>query len=54
MKIIKRKQLPEFDESLHQELVNSGWVPLKEPGSIAIAIILSVPFMVANLFIAVY
>jgi len=53
MKIIKRKQLPEFDESLHQELVNSGWLPLREPRRIAVAIILSVPFMVANLFIAV-
>jgi len=53
MKIIKRKQLPDFGEGLHQELVNSGWVPLKDPGSIAVAIILSVPFMVINLFIAI-
>lgn len=53
MKIIKRKQLPEFDEKLHQELIKNGWVPLKEPGSIAEAIIFSVPFMITNLFIAV-
>ncbi|UNC93854.1 DUF3267 domain-containing protein [Candidatus Contubernalis alkalaceticus] len=53
MKIIKRKQLPEFDENLHQELVNSGWITLREPGTLAAAIILSVPFMVANLFISV-
>ena len=53
MKIIKRKQLPKFDESLHEELVNNGWAPLREPGSIAVAIILSVPFIFTNLFIAV-
>ncbi len=53
MKIIKRRQMPKFDESLHHELVNNGWVPLKEPGSIAVAIILSVPFMAINLYIAV-
>jgi len=53
MKTIKRKHLPEFDENLHQELVNSGWVALREPGSLAVAIILSVPFMVTNLFITV-
>ena len=53
MKIIKRKQLPKFDESLHQELVNNGWAPLREPGSIAVAIILSVPFIFTNLVIAV-
>lgn len=53
MKIIKRKQLPEFDKNLHQELVDSGWVVLKEPRSIAAFIILSVPFMLTNLVIAV-
>jgi len=53
MRIIKRKYLPEFDERLHEELVNSGWVPLREPNSIAVAIILSVPFMVTNLFISI-
>lgn len=53
MKIIKRSQLPKFSKKSHQELVNSGWVPLREPGSIAVAIILSIPFMVTNLFISV-
>ena len=53
MKTIKRSRLPEFHENLHQELVNNGWVPLREPRNIAAAIILSVPFMVTNLFIAV-
>ena len=48
-----RRRLPEYDENLHQELVNSGWITLREPGSLAVAIILSVPFMVVNFFISI-
>lgn len=48
-----KKRLPEFNESLHKELINGGWITLREPGSLVSAIILSIPFMVINLYIAV-
>ena len=51
MKIIKK--LPDLNESLHKELIDSGWKILKEPGSLVGAIILSIPFMIINLFIAI-
>ncbi len=48
-----KKRLPEFNESLHKEIVNSGWITLKEPRSLVSTIILSIPLMVINLFIAI-
>jgi len=48
-----KKRLPAFNESLHKELVCSGWITLREPGSLAGTIVLSIPLMVINLFIAV-
>jgi len=51
MKLIK--QIPEFNESLGEELQNSGWSTLKEPGNLVSAIILSIPLMAINLLIAI-
>ena len=51
MKIVKR--LPKTSERLHQELTAGGWIPLKEPESLAGAMILSIPFMAANFFISI-
>ncbi len=48
-----KKQLPKCNEHLHEKLTNSGWITLREPGSLVSAIILSVPFMVINLFVAI-
>ncbi len=48
-----KKRLPAFNVSLHKELVNSGWIRLREPGNLVSAIILSIPLMVINLFIAI-
>ncbi len=47
-----KKQLPGFNEHLHQELLENGWVPLQEPGSLAAAFLLSIPFMIINMLIA--
>ncbi len=51
--MIIKKRLPALNESLHKELNISGWITLREPGSLISAIILSIPFMVINLFIAI-
>lgn len=51
MKMLTR--IPKLNEKLHKELINNGWTVLKEPGNLAAAMILSIPFMAINLFIAV-
>jgi len=49
-----QKHLPKFDENLHLELTENGWVPLKEPGSsLALSFLLSIPFMIINVFISI-
>ena len=51
--MIFKKGLPKFNQKLHNELINNGWIQLKEPGSPAVAIALSIPFMILNLLITV-
>ncbi|WP_431799813.1 DUF3267 domain-containing protein [Halobacillus andaensis] len=46
-------QLPVFNEQLHKSLVNEGWSPFKEPKKLTTAILLSVPFMILNVAIAI-
>lgn len=48
-----QKHLPKFNEDLHLELLENGWVPLKEPSSLAVAFLLAIPFMIINLFISI-
>lgn len=40
-----QNKLPKFSESRHEELMNNGWHPLKEPQKTSTAILLSVPLM---------
>lgn len=47
-----KRRIPELNESLHKELIDSGWIPLKEYDSLAVAILMSLPFMAANLFLS--
>ncbi len=51
--MIIQKGLPKFNQKLHNELINNGWIQLKEPGSPACATALSIPFMIINLFLTV-
>jgi len=40
-----RFRLPKADDDLHTKLLRNGWIPLREPGNLAVAILLSIPFM---------
>ncbi|MGI2335991.1 MAG: DUF3267 domain-containing protein [Dehalogenimonas sp.] len=51
MRLIKR--LPEVNQKLHKELINNGWITLREPGSLMGAIVMSLPLMIINLFVAI-
>ncbi len=48
-----QKHLPRFSEHLHLELIENGWVQLNEPGSLVVVFLLSIPFMIVNLFISI-
>jgi len=48
-----RNKLPNFNESRHKVLLKEKWIPLREPHSLASAILLSVPFMIVNTLISV-
>ncbi|WP_280768068.1 DUF3267 domain-containing protein [Salipaludibacillus daqingensis] len=51
MKIVSR--IPDWNEQKHTDLLNNDWKPLKEPESLFIAICLSLPLMVINVFLAI-
>ena len=42
-----KNRIPQFNEGLHKELIDSGWTPLKEPNNISTAFLASIPFMIA-------
>lgn len=48
-----QKHLPRFSEHLHLELIENGWVPLRESGSLAVSFLLSIPFMIINTLITI-
>jgi hypothetical protein len=50
MRIVARA--PPFDVSKHNALISDGWVPLKEPGNIVIALLASVPLMIVNVMVS--
>jgi hypothetical protein len=45
-------QVPSLNERQDNALISNGWIALKEPGNLGKAIILSIPLMVVNLFVA--
>ncbi|NQF14940.1 DUF3267 domain-containing protein [Brevibacillus sp. HB1.3] len=45
-------KLPQYHENVHVELLRNEWVPLKEPQSLGMATLLSIPFMLINALIA--
>lgn len=51
MRLIKR--FPELNQKLHKELINNGWITLREPGSLMGSIVMSLPLMIINLFVAI-
>lgn len=40
------KKIPEYNESRNNELLDDGWIPLKEPKSIGVMILISIPLMI--------
>lgn len=48
-----QNKIPKTSESLHLNLVNNDWIPMKEPKSVWIAILFSIPLMILNAIITV-
>jgi hypothetical protein len=48
-----RFRLPKFDDDSHVALIERGWIPLREPANLAVAILLSIPLMVIAALISV-
>jgi len=51
MKYIRR--LPSTNKQISKKLVSEGWLKLKEPSNLGVAILLSVPFMIINTAISI-
>ncbi len=51
MKILN--ELPKYSEDIHSELINNGWIQIKEPKTIATAIVLSIPIMLLNAVLSI-
>ncbi|WP_175638229.1 DUF3267 domain-containing protein [Metabacillus schmidteae] len=51
MKILNK--LPKSKQSLHLDLINNGWVQMKEPKNVRSAILFSVPLMIVNVLISI-
>ncbi|HEU65914.1 MAG TPA: DUF3267 domain-containing protein [Chloroflexi bacterium] len=41
------------DDDLHAELIERGWIPLREPRNLGVAILLSIPLMVVAALISI-
>jgi hypothetical protein len=52
MKILNK--LPKSNPSLHLDLINNGWVPMKEPKNLISAILLSIPLMIVTAIITIW
>lgn len=48
-----RNKLPQSDPILHVELINNGWIPMKEPKNLISAILLSIPLMIVASMISI-
>ena len=46
-------KLPQSNQSLYLDLINNGWVPMKEPKNLISAILLSIPFMISAPIISI-
>ncbi|MCP3031907.1 DUF3267 domain-containing protein [Halobacillus sp. A1] len=46
-----KNTLPKNNVNKHNELIEQGWIPLKEPSSVFAATIFSIPLMIVNTFI---
>ncbi|MDS1004483.1 DUF3267 domain-containing protein [Clostridium sporogenes] len=48
------KKMPCTDKELSKKLISQGWTKLKEPNNLAIAILMSIPFMIINALISIF
>jgi hypothetical protein len=46
-------KIPNSDEKTHLNLINNGWIQLKEPKTLLIASIVSIPLMLINILISI-
>ena len=51
MKILNK--LPKSNQNLHVDLINNGWIPMKEPKNLTSAILLSIPLMIVASMISI-
>lgn len=51
MKILNK--LPKSNPNLHVELINNGWIPMKEPKNLISAILLSIPLMIVASMVSI-
>ncbi|MFJ8101193.1 DUF3267 domain-containing protein [Lysinibacillus sp. NPDC096212] len=51
MKILNK--LPKSNPNLHEDLINNGWIPMKEPKNLTSAILLSIPLMIIASMISI-
>ena len=52
MKILHKA--PKIDPSIHLELVNNKWIPMKEPKNLISAILVSIPLMIVAASISIW
>lgn len=46
-------KIPKSDEKTHLYLINNGWIQLKEPKTLFVASLVSIPFMLINILISI-
>ncbi|MFC7321272.1 DUF3267 domain-containing protein [Halobacillus campisalis] len=46
-----KNELPKNNINKHNELLEQGWIPLKEPSSVFLATVFSIPLMIINMMI---
>lgn len=51
MKLLNK--LPQSDPNLHVELIDNGWIPMKEPKNLISAILFSIPLMMVASMISI-
>ena len=48
LKLRYARSIPKLDLQLKERLTKEGWTKLKEPGSLPLAVLISIPFMLVN------
>lgn len=46
------KNIPKKDIKEYNEMINQGWIPLKEPKSLVLSIIISIPIAIFCIYVS--